>query len=691
MYVYARLSEQYLDEVMAGIGMLMAQSVIVSNQFFDEKEIRKYLSLRRSYHDTFVKACEGLAKDLEGEDPELQIPPHTMNLLLQISELPPTQAQRALRMTTRALRTLKRVVQTPKVEPKLRRLVFLANQLATSSEADYALRSDMVEFINLLTRLTTIPAPVRTLLRKVVKHVGYTTFSETANAGAWFEMPSQQKDAIRKAMGDLLEEQTAVYKTFEDPEKRREAYKAVQRKIDRLRNVAGVNTDIISKTTEEPPVEELLKKEAKLQVDGPTEFIQLEVTRYFRDNFQRNGKLPREYGKLLTQLGKTRTLSTAKRVVEEAKERGLVHKDTVEAIEEIWGKLGKNIAVQKGVKLVPLEWKPVSEEDFQAKHSTGRVYFDSDAPKERREETLGRVSRALEDLEGIFGKGFCGKHGKALEFDFRGTLNGATANYFAWADRNNWQPKVTFGDDYPGYLAHELSHFFDDLLGSKISQLQNPENFEKLKQKYGPGSGDLFGSTGVDLEWWVNSNKGTKEVPIPEVTEFAETIVNTPDFKRWKDMSNNLHHDWIGKAIENLTGMRPYELGKDHPYSPVYRNVPQFKSEWPPELLAETERIFRERGEGDSRKLNYYNSGTEVWARMVEQYVATKLADVGISNPWLTQLSYDIKDLPQMMDQKRFEQLIVPILDRLFRTIRDRQLVASKRVVQRFRKSCLKH
>lgn len=679
---YAKLSDQNLDEVMAGVGMLMAQSVIVSNQFFDEKEIRKYLNLRRSYHDTFVKACESLAKDLEQEDPDLQIPASTMTLLLQVAELPPTQAQRALRLAVRALRGLKRVVQSSRVETKLRRIVFLANQLAVSAEDDSSLRSTSIEFITALVRLSTVPAPVRTLLRKAIKYANYVTFSETANAGAWFEMPPERKNAIRVAMRSLLEEQTNVYKVYEDPEKRREAYKRVQYKIDRLRNVAGVNVEIIGKTSEEPPLEDVLKKESKLQVDGPTEFVQLELTRTFRENFEKDGKLPREYGKLLTQLNKARTLATAKRVIEEAKDRKLVHDDTVKTVEEIWGKISKNLAVQKGAKLTPLQWTPVSEEKFQEKHSTGRVYFDETAAPAQREETRGRVSRALEDLEGIFGKGFCGKHGKALEFDFRGTRNGATANYFAWADPNNWQPKVTFGDDYPGYLAHELSHFFDDLLGSKVDQLQNPEGFEKLRQKHGPGSSDLFGRTGVDLEWWVSNSRATH--PIPEVREFAEAVVNTPDFKRWKDMIGNLHHDWIGKAVENLTGKRPYELDTSHPYSAIYRDVPQFKSEWPPELLVETERVYREKGQGDSRKLNYYNSGPEVWARMVEQYVATKLADAGISNPWLTQLSYDVEDLPQMMDQKRFEQLIVPILDRLFRTIKDRQLVASKRVVRRF-------
>lgn len=667
---------------MAGIGMLMAQTVIVSNPFFDEKEIRKYLSLRRSYHETFTKACEGLAKDLESEDPELQIPPQAMHLLLQISQLPPSQAQRALRMSTRALRTLKRVVQTPRVEPKLRRLVFLANQLATSSETDSSSRSVMVEFIMALTRLSTLPPPVRTLLKKALKLSNHAPFSETANPGAWFEMPAPQQEAIRNAMAALLSEQKGIYSKVEDPEKRREAYSQLQRKIDRLLNVAGVNADIISKTTQEPPLDEVLKRESKLQVDGPTEFVQLEVTRYIRENFQKDGKLPREYGKLLTQLGKARTLPTAKRVIEEAKERRLVHEATVKDVENIWGKLSKNLAVQKGGKLVPLQWEPVDEETFKAKHSTGRVYFDPDAPKEHREETLGRVSRALEDLEGIFGKGFCGKHGKALEFDFRGTSNGATANYFAWADRNNWQPKVTFGDDYPGYLAHELSHFFDDLLGSKSSQLRNPELFDQLRQKYGPGSGDLFGSTGVDLEWWLTSKSHDKD-PIPETVEFAQAVVSTPDFKRWKDMTGNLHHDFIGTAIETLTGKKPYELEKDHPYYATYLNVPRFKSEWPPELLEATEKAFRARGDGDSRKLNYYNSGTEVWARMVEQYVATKLADVGISNPWLTQLSYDVEDLPQMMDQKRFEQLIVPILDRLFAGIKERRLVA-QRVKQRY-------
>jgi hypothetical protein len=63
---------------------------------------------------------------------------------------------------------------------------------------------------------------------------------------------------------------------------------------------------------------------------------------------------------------------------------------------------------------------------------------------------------------------------------------------------------------------------------------------------------------------------------------------------------------------------------------------------------------------------------------MVEQYVATKLAESGIANPWLNQLSYDLDDLPQMMDQTTFEQKIVPLLDKVFATIKEKSLVATR-------------
>lgn len=672
-YLTAGFREQYLDEVMVGLGMLLSQSVIVSNQFFDETEIRKYLTLRRTYHETFTKACEGLAEDLSSSS-DIELSKITSSLLKQIAQIPATQAQRALRLTTRVLRPLKKDVFKSDVSPKLRRLVFLAVQLSVSDEVENT-KPMMVEFVTNLTRYPAVPAPVRTLLRKALKFINHTTVSGTANVGAWFEMTSEQKANIRSEMQDLLEKQKSVYQTYEDPEKRRSEYLRIQKKLNRLQNVAGVNPTIINKVVEEASLEEVLKKESKLQVDGPTEFVQNEVVKYLKDNYEREGKLSREHGKLLTQLKKAKTLETVKRVVSEAVGRKLLYSDSLEDIEKIWGKVAKNLAVKKGVKLTPIEWKPIDEKTFQEKHSTGKVMFDPDMPQDKRVETLGRVSRALEDLEGIFGKGFSGKHEKSLDFDFRGTLNGSTANYFAWANSNNWQPKVTFGDDYPGYLAHELSHFFEDLLASKLEKDTNPEGYEKTKQKVGPGSYDLFGRGTVDLENYLPylKNKDT----FPEVLEFAEAVVNTPDFKRWKDMTGNLHHDKVSQAIFNLTGSKVFELEKEHPYYKLYYNVPKYKSDWPPELLVETERVYLSQG-GDSRKLNYYNSGTEIWARMVEQYVATKLAEVGVSNPWLTQISYDVEDLPQMMDQDRFEKVVSPILDRLFRRIKDRKLIAKQ-------------
>ncbi len=200
-----------------------------------------------------------------------------------------------------------------------------------------------------------------------------------------------------------------------------------------------------------------------------------------------------------------------------------------------------------------------------------------------------------------------------------------------------------------------------------------------MRQKYGTGSAELFGRTGVDLEWWVETHQGPQEPTnsvIPELGQFARAVVSTPDFKRWKDLTGNAHVTGVGKAIEKLTGQSVFDLDRGHPYSKVYYDLPKYKSEWPSELLEATEKAYAEMMGGDRRKLNYYNSGGEVWARMVEQYVATKLAAVGISNPWLTQLSYDTQDIPQMMDQEVFEEKILPLLDAVFQAIKDRSLVA---------------
>src|SRR5690606_12613441 len=99
--------------------------------------------------------------------------------------IPPKQARRALRLSARALRSLKRMQL--KGDPRLRRIIFLAAQVAADTQKD---TTDMPqEFVRGILRNAAVPAQVRTILRKALKFMRRgTQFNETANPGAWFEM-----------------------------------------------------------------------------------------------------------------------------------------------------------------------------------------------------------------------------------------------------------------------------------------------------------------------------------------------------------------------------------------------------------------------------------------------------------------------------------------------------------------------
>jgi hypothetical protein len=163
---------------------------------------------------------------------------------------------------------------------------------------------------------------------------------------------------------------------------------------------------------------------------------------------------------------------------------------------------------------------------------------------------------------------------------------------------------------------------------------------------------------------------------IPELKELAETVVSTDDYARWKDKTGSAYETAMPRAIENLTGMPYYKLPEGHPYKGAL-DVP-YRSQLPEELREETEKVYSQITDGDTRKLRYYQSGTEIWARMMEQYVYTKLAEVGIVNPYLTQLTYDIDVMDQFMEEKTFEEKVKPIMDRLFARFKERQLTARR-------------
>src|SRR5215467_5047065 len=97
-----------LETVTVGLGLLGAQNFIVTNQFFDEKEIRSYLALRRQFHGEFVPACVELADAFERGDFGLAVKPAAAPLRA-ISKFTVRQEQQALRQFARAMRGLRRL------------------------------------------------------------------------------------------------------------------------------------------------------------------------------------------------------------------------------------------------------------------------------------------------------------------------------------------------------------------------------------------------------------------------------------------------------------------------------------------------------------------------------------------------------------------------------------------------------
>lgn len=687
-YLTAAYSEETLEIVTAGIAMLLAQNYIVTNPFFDESEIKKYLQLRKTFHADFVKACLDLADAFEEGRFGPAVKP-AIRPLRAIGALNVRQEQQALRQLALAFRGLRNLSYRDIDDPKLFRVIYIARNLDSTEGRD------VKEFLETIVQVKTIPPKLRTLFRKVIKlPTPNAPLSETANPGAWFEMPADKKKNLRELADKLEAEQDQVWEKHKDsdPEERLEAYKDVTRRLQKVQNIAGANLNIIRRK-DEVPLEKVLRSEAKLDSDGPTEFTRLKIEEYINkvgrwEGIDKTRKtLPRETKKLLTSIRKAKTFPTMQRIIKEAVERKIVGREMVQDIDTIIDQASKNKAVREGKPLVPLQYEPVTEEEFQVKHDTGDIEFDHDYTEEERKEILGRVSRAVTDLEAVFGKGFCGKHNRKLAFRFNKFSGGMTrAHYFVWDNKSEWQPRVTFGDDYEGLLAHELSHYLEDLLAYRIQKQVDPEQAKKREElgiKGGPG--DLFGLTGVPLsrlgegEALAYRRDYLHESEFPELVEFIDAVLATPDYKRWEDKLGSPYDLAMPKAIKSLTGKEYFDLPKDHPYyNAMYEAA--YRSELPPELNEEVQKQYKNMMGGDDRRLTYYHSTAEVWARMCEQYVYNKLIDAGISNPWLTQMSYDADTY---VEEERFDTEIRPVMDRLFARLKGRTLIAAQ-IVQRY-------
>ena len=675
--------EGSMEVLSIGMALMAAQNVVVANPFFSEAEIRKYLKARMEFHPMFSEACLMAAEGFKGTPLEAVVKP-----LERISRLSPRQTQQGLVQLVRAFRVLQRIKPVDVGDRRVFRLLWTLRKLVLlvdegEREDYFNAQMEFRELFDLVIRLPHTSPKIKTLFRKMLKvPVPANTLSVEANPGAWFHMPPDEKVAVRTRLQDLTAQQTAAY-DITDSDERYRKYQDVAAQMQELQAYAGVNKKIIERG-EQVPLSKVLAKESRLQADAPTEFVKESLLKDIRDALQHPSTrlTGQEARKLGTLLKKVRTFDTLRRIIQEAIDREVLTKDWLETVNSKITRAEKNIALKRGIPLVPLEFEPLSAEEFQGQYGTGAVRFEADVPEDQKAHLLGRVGRAISDLEMVYGQGFCGKHAKKLEFQFGRESITARASYFGWDDRNRWQPRVKFGVDYEGLLAHELSHYLEDLLAYRIEKATNPGMPEFQYGDVEHGMGDIFGRTGISVDHYLdmhdrNIDAGMERATIqdaefPELTEMMRAIQATPDYQRWGNLLSGALEMVLYTAVQNVTGKSMYDEGNEQ-----YENA-RYKSDLDPAVLAEAERLYVAMMGGDSRKLTYFQSTTEVWARMCEQYVYTRLAKSGITNPWLTQMSYDPEDSAQVMDQETFESVVEPVMDRLFSRLKGRGIMARR-------------
>lgn len=676
-----------LEVTAGGLALLVAQGVIVSDPFFGRREIEKYLKHRRRFHSLFAAAAEKAADEFE-QDPNLR---QVALGLRMFANSQPRQFQRALMGAERSLRALRRVAfrdVDPTVRERLGRtfahLKRITEMLGGELEF-WDLKSSWTNLFESLVKYKAIPAPLRTLFRKLAKMTP-SKLPESADPGAWFNMAPEQKVGLRKRVRDVKRRQEEAAK-IEDADERSRVLQETFQQLANLQGEAGVNLQIIERE-DETPLDDLLKAERKLVRDGPTEYVADNLTASLRDAVAKHpdyykALTKRELNKLVKLIAKAKTFTTLTRVLKEAVDRKILSQSWVEGLQNQINLARKNKVLANDAPLTPIPFEPKTPEQFRSEHDTGDIEFVGDWSEDEKARVLGRCSAAIAQLETLYGKGFCGKHARKLAFRFYDDEGGsARASYFGWDDRSRWQPRVKFGKDFDGVLAHELSHYLDDLLAYKVGKEQGliPE------YQYGDighGPGDMFGNTGQSVEYWLESaekrvseekstvfNAPIKEVP--EAIELMRLVVSLPDYERWSDKLGQLEF-YVEPAVRNIMGKDPME---DSEVAHLALGKVQYRSELPPEVLEEAIRLFTKDMGGDTRKLTYWNSSSEVWARLCEQYVYTKLAEQGIANPWLTHMTYDVDIKDMFVEDATFTEKVVPIMDRLFARLKERKLLA---------------
>lgn len=694
--------ETAIQRFMAGVALSVAQSIMASSKAFGEKEIKAYLKMRRAFHPEFVSAAIEFANYIE-DTPQKSVARDVRRLAMmgpakqkQIFQILPRIAVKLKSLkiqdiddvyTRRAFRPLFALARVTDEEPE---------------EWGYSSRMEtLVDLFKQIVKFEGVPTKLKTFFRRMMKIAGKTmsleyrpvTFGDVAEPGEWLSLSPEQKVEVQTRAIEIRGQEKDIL-DIDDIDERRRALKQLSDERIKLQQEVGINFSTIERGPRES-VEEAIKKERRMNRDAITDYVidkWVKGQKQLRIDYpkhERAGK--REQNKVFTLLNKAKTLSTAKLIVQEAVEKGLWGKGALEDFEIQAGRTKGNLAVQENIPLAPLDWKPMDEETFRDKHDVGTVKFDPEYTKKEKQEILGRVSRALSDLETVYGSKVAGRHARKLKMVFRkgsGTSGGALASYFGWDNRNRWEPRVEFGQDFDNLLAHELSHFFDDLIAHEVDRKSKDPIFQQSYGDIAKGPGDIFGSTGVTLSHSAEAFGSTElgdtlkhgksagkrtwqakvKEDVPELAEWVKAVNESPDHERWKDLVPGAYDMVIERAITDVLGDVSWEEKEE------IRKIER-KSQLPPGVNERAEELYREFG--DSRALNYKHTAVEVWARMCEQYVYTKLSRDGIANPWLTQMSYDTSTPGHevFMEQGHFDAVMVPIYDRLFARLRKKGMI----------------
>ena len=671
--------EEASNRVAVGMILLLAQRIVVTDTTYPEVDIAKFLRARKKYHPYFAEGAGALAEMIDSG--EIDGPSAIVPALRRLEKSSPKQFTQMMTQVARAARGLQR---TRFDNMHMRMFMRLVSDVLPE-ESDEVSTRHVSDLMDMAIRRFDPPAPIKTLFRRYQKRTPSRFNSESlrveyAEPGAWFDMSDEKKADLQSRL-EKLEISLKEYDYDSDTEEQRRAFfDSYNRQRAQVVAEAGVNPNVIARGAVEP-LEKVLQREKNLNPDGPTSYVLERAAsrlREARDYAAQNGKKINPYRKGLTLLSKAKSFDSLMRVLQTLQDSGFLYEDEVTAAMKDIESVKLNKAVQSGKPLTPLTFEPMTVDEFQQTFDSGEITFDEGYTEEEKQDLLGRVGRSVRDLEMLFGKGFCGKGPRKLRFTFEGSEDasfGALASYFAWERRDGWDPRVKFGRNFEGLLAHELSHYIEEVIDWRFREVTD-QTMSDNGYTFSPGN--IFGNTGVDTGYFVTtldhreSQENSIFAQFPELGEFMRAVHATPDYQRWEDKLGSALEMTIPGAIKKVTGMSEW----DHPDYKNWRSTKFYKSDFPSEIIDQASRDYRAMMSGDDRKLRYYHSTTEIWARMLEQYVYTRLADIGISNPWLTQITYDPGVMDQFMDQGRFEKEIVPILDRLFDRLKKRELIA---------------